>query len=75
MARPKTDNKNELRTRVNDRVYDGVQQYIAANRCSSEARAISDLLEIALFGTIGSMPTELVNQLYGISQSETKTLA
>ena len=75
MARPKTDFRNELKTRVTDRAYDGLQQYIAANRCSSEARAVSDLIELALFGTVGSVPTELVVSSHAMAQFGTKTTA
>lgn len=75
MARPKTEFRNELKTRVTDPVYDGVQQYMQANRCASEARAISELLELALFGTIGSVPQCFVDGSHGMAQSGTKTLA
>lgn len=59
MARPKTEFRNEMKTRVSDRVYEGVQRYMHVNRCASEARAISDLLELALFGADGSLPVAL----------------
>lgn len=59
MARPKTEYRNEMKTRVSDKVYEGVQRYMAVHRCSSEARAISDLLELALFGHDGSLPVAL----------------
>lgn len=75
MARPKTEFRNELKTRTTDRVYDGVQQYIAANRCASEARAISELLELALFGTVGSVPSLIADSSHGMAQSGTKTPA
>ena len=73
MARPRTEFRNELKTRVTDPTYDGVQQYMAANRCASEARAISELLELALFGTVGSVPSNLVHSSHEMSQSGTKT--
>lgn len=75
MARPKTDFRNELKTRVTDPVYDGVQQYMQTNRCASEARAISELLELALFGTIGSVPQLIADNSHGMAQSGTKTPA
>lgn len=59
MARPKTEFRNEMKTRVSDRVYEGVQRYMQVNRCTSEARAISDLLELALFGADGTLPVAL----------------
>lgn len=73
MARPKTEYRNELKTRVTDPTYDGVQQYMAANRCASEARAISELLELALFGTIGSVPHGLLGSSHEMAQFGTKT--
>ena len=39
MARPKTDFRNEVKTRVRDATYDALQQYMRDNRCASEARA------------------------------------
>lgn len=59
MARPKTEFRNEMKTRVSDKVYEGVQRYMQVNRCASEARAISDLLEAALFGFDGTLPLPL----------------
>jgi len=62
MARPKTEFRNELKTRVTDRTYDALQQYILANRCSSESRATSELLELALFGRFGTLPANYLQE-------------
>lgn len=75
MARPKTEFRNELKTRVTDRAYEAVQLYMQSNRCASEARAISDLLELALFGTVGSVPQDLIDNSHGMAQFGTKTQA
>lgn len=75
MARPKTEYRNEVKTRVTDPTYDGLQQYMQANRCASEARAISELLELALFGTTGSVPHGLVHSSHEMGQFGTKTPA
>jgi len=75
MARPKTDFRNELKTRVRDSTYDAVLQYMAENRCSSEARAISDLLELALFGVVGTVPPALSDFRPEMGQCGTKTAA
>ena len=75
MARPRTDFKNEMKTRVTDRVWDGVKQFQADNRIDSEARAISQLLELALFGTVGNMPEELLQIRHDMAQFGTKTPA
>lgn len=75
MARPKTDFRNEVKTRVRDATYDAVQRYMAENNCPSEARAISDLLEIALFGMVGSLPADLVDNRHEMGQFGPKTPA
>jgi hypothetical protein len=75
MARPRTDFRNELKTRVTDPVYDALQTYIQANRCASEARAISELLELALLGTVGSIPQDVVHCSPGLAQIGPKTHA
>lgn len=70
MARPKTAYVNEMKTRVNDKTWEAVQQFRKFNRVDSEARAISQLLELALFGVVGSIPEPLLHDspqssLYG----------
>lgn len=75
MARPKTPFRNELKTRVRDTTFDAVQRYMRDNRCASEARAISDLLEIALFGVIGSVPADLMDSGHELGQFGPKTPA
>lgn len=75
MARPRTDFRNEMKTRVTDRTYEGVQRYLRENRCASEARAIADLLDLALFGTVGSVPFLLGHESLEMAQFGTKTKA
>jgi hypothetical protein len=75
MARPKTEFRNELKTRVTDGVYDGVQTYMTLHRCVSEARAISELLEIALYGEMRSVPQSLIQGGHETVQFGPKTLA
>ena len=67
MARPRTDFRNEMKTRVTDRVWEGVKQFQSENRIDSESRAISKLLEIALFGTVG---TKLMMEVQRISDEK-----
>lgn len=45
MARPKSERKNLITTRVRDDVYDEVVA-IAEGNCQSEARASSELMEL-----------------------------
>ena len=73
MARPRTDFRNEIKSRVRDGTYEALMQYMQDHRCSSEARAISDLLELALFGVIGTVPPQLGDFRHEAAQSGTKT--
>jgi len=75
MARPRTDFRNEMKTRVTDRVWEGVKQFQAENRIDSEARAMSQLLELALFGTVGTVPESLIHSSHEMAQFGTKTPA
>lgn len=75
MARPRTEFRNEMKTRVPDRVYEGVQRFRDENRIDSESRAISQLLELALYGTVGSVPGVFEDDSHGMAQSGTKTRA
>ncbi|WP_434513801.1 hypothetical protein AB6Q56_14565 [Dechloromonas sp. ARDL1] len=69
MARPKTEYLNEMKTRVPDPVFEGVKAFQEENGFDSESRAISKLLEIALFGTVGTLPTDHLQSSPGVSQS------
>lgn len=72
MARPKTEFRNEMKTRVPDRVYEGVQRFRAEMKIDSESRAISQLLELALFGTIGNVPEPLIEISHQMGQFGTE---
>lgn len=48
-----------MKTRVTDRTYEALQTYMEAGNYSSEARAVADLLDLALFGAVGSVPKRL----------------
>lgn len=54
MPRPKSDRRNELKSRVSDRVYDGLLQFMKTRGVENESDAIAVLLEFALFGMGGS---------------------
>lgn len=75
MARPRTEYRNEMKTRVPDRVWEGVQRFREENRIESESRAISQLLELALFGTVGTVPMTLADISPEMGQSGAKTRA
>lgn len=69
MARPKSAFRNEMKARVPDAVYEGVKAFQLENQIDSESRAISRLLEIALFGTVGTVPAALVDGRHEMAHS------
>lgn len=73
MARPRTEFRNEIKSRVPDLVYEGVKSFQAENNIDSESRAISQLLELALYGTRGIVPQMLVDYRPEMAQSGTET--
>lgn len=54
MPRPKSDRRNELKTRVNDRVYTCLLEFMETRGLASESEALAALVEYALFGVAGS---------------------
>lgn len=68
MARPKTEYRNEMKTRVPDPVFEGVKAFQEENGIDSESRAISHLLQIALFGTVGTLPSNLCESSHGTAK-------
>jgi hypothetical protein len=75
MARPPTPFRNEIKTRVEDELYDDLQTYIRFNSGISEAKAFRDLLRLALKGTIGTMPQPLIHSSPTSAQVGPKTPA
>lgn len=73
MARPRSEFRNEIKSRVPDHVYEGVQRFRAVQQIDSDSRAISQLLEIALYGMAGSVPLGLDHFRPESGQSGTRT--
>ncbi|RKE35257.1 hypothetical protein B0G76_1318 [Paraburkholderia sp. BL23I1N1] len=53
--------RNEVKTRLSDRIYSGLQQFKALQGIDSDSAAMSRLLELQLFGTVGTLPPNLTN--------------
>lgn len=69
MARPKTEFRNEVKSRLPDHIYEGLKSFQADNDIPSESRAISQLLGLALFGAVGIVPQSLLNCGHEMAQS------
>ncbi|CFL83507.1 hypothetical protein [Burkholderia pseudomallei] len=52
--------RNEVKTRLRDRVYDALQFYKQLHGIDSDSAALNRIAEVALFGVVGTLPTQLV---------------
>lgn len=52
--------RNEVKTRVEDPVYDGIQAYKNLHGIDSDSAAVARILKLFLFGTVGTLPINLV---------------
>ncbi|MCA7976781.1 hypothetical protein LGM57_10660 [Burkholderia cepacia] len=58
--KPRAEYKNEVKTRLRDRVYDALQIYKQLHGIDSDSAALNRVVEVALFGAVGTLPAQLV---------------
>ncbi|MCA8075358.1 hypothetical protein [Burkholderia cepacia] len=58
--KPRAEYKNEVKTRLRDRVYDALQIYKQVHGIDSDSAALNRVVEVALFGAVGTLPAQLV---------------
>ncbi|UJH75029.1 hypothetical protein L0U95_24130 (plasmid) [Burkholderia cenocepacia] len=58
--KPRAEFRNEVKTRLRDRVYDALQFYKQLHGIDSDSAALNRIAEVALFGVVGILPTQLV---------------
>lgn len=51
--------RNEVKTRLRDRVYDALQLYKQVHGIDSDSAALNRLTEVALFGHVGTLPAAI----------------
>lgn len=51
--------RNEVKTRLPDRVYCGLQAFKRLQGIESDSAALCRLAELQLFGTVGNLPVDL----------------
>lgn len=53
--------RNEVKTRLPDRTYSGVQAFKRLHGIESDSAALCRLAELQLFGTVGNLPVNLLD--------------
>ncbi|RDU99199.1 hypothetical protein [Trinickia dinghuensis] len=61
--------RNEVKTRLSDRIYTGLQAFKRLHGIESDSAAIARLAELQLFGTVGNLPLNLLDVSVEASQS------
>jgi hypothetical protein len=52
--------RTEVKTRLEDPVYEGLQAYKALNGINNDSEAVARVLKLFLFGTVGTLPANLL---------------
>ncbi|HEV2594152.1 MAG TPA: hypothetical protein VGU01_02995 [Sphingomicrobium sp.] len=52
--------RNEVKTRLEDPVYEGMQAFKALNGIDTDSAALARITKLFLFGTVGTLPANLV---------------
>jgi hypothetical protein len=60
--------RNEVKTRLEDPVYEGLQAYKALHGIDHDSAALARIAKLFLFGTIGTLPANLLSVSVASSQ-------
>lgn len=58
----RTEYRNEVKTRVDDRTYDGLKAFMALNGIDHDSVGVARALGLFLFGTVGNLPANLLDR-------------
>ncbi|MFP4895611.1 hypothetical protein [Paraburkholderia sp. EG304] len=58
----RTEYRNEVKTRLSDRTYDGMQAFKALQGIESDSAAMARMADLFLFGTVGNLPSNLIDR-------------
>jgi len=56
----RTEYRNEVKTRMKDRTYVGMQAWKTLHGIDSDSAALDRIAELFLFGTVGNLPSNLL---------------
>lgn len=67
--------RNEVKTRLEDPVYDGLQAFKGLNGIDSDSAALARIAKLFLFGTVGTLPANLLGVSAASAQVRTPVTA
>lgn len=71
----RTEYRNEVKTRLDDRTYEGMQAFKALNGIESDSAALARMASLMLFGTVGNLPVNLIDRSTNAAQNGTLVAA
>ena len=71
----RTEYRNEVKTRLSDRAYEGLQAFRALYGIGSDSAAMARITELLLFGMVGNLPANLTERIAGSAQKGTMVAA
>ncbi|CDY76137.1 hypothetical protein BGLT_05210 [Caballeronia glathei] len=67
--------RNEVKTRLEDPVYEGMQAYKALYGIDSDSAALARITKLFLFGTVGTLPANLLGVSADVAQNGSRIAA
>lgn len=71
----RTEARNEVKTRLSDREYEGMQAFKALHGIESDSAALARITSLLLFGTVGNLPANLIDRSAGAARLGTLVAA
>lgn len=71
----RTEYRNEVKTRLSDRTYEGMQAFKALHGIESDSAALARITDLMLFGTVGNLPANLIDRSANTAQNGTLVAA
>jgi hypothetical protein len=67
--------RNEVKTRLEDPVYEGMQAFKALNGIDTDSAALARITKLFLFGTVGTLPANLMDRNAASARSGNAVIA
>lgn len=71
----RTEYRNEIKIRIDDHTYDGLRAFMALNGIDYESTGAARALSLFLFGSVGTLPANLLDRSSSAARFGTEVAA
>jgi hypothetical protein len=71
----RTEYRNEVKTRVDDQTYEGLRAFMALNGIDHDSVGVARALRLFLFGSVGTLPANLLDRSAALARFGTEVAA